>query len=663
MATWAVLVDWDGDASFADPIDDITQYVIGADWRLGMSKAWQTICDEPTLNLTLRNTDGRFNPERTDSPLYGYLLPNKRIKITKDGTVKWIGFTDTFTSDWEAAGDKTGETVAKLTATGFKKRLQDALIAVPLYEQKRTDEIIADILLRVVLPPATANLWVLGVTGKSELGVTTRLGAASDYSSLEEGIMLSYYGDLRTESVNKSAWAMLDELVAAERGKLFQDENGKVIFWNRDHLLDDTVTDGTIDSQGAIKPIKPKYSYGDSLINEVRVACYPRTEGGNITLWSLDSTLTIEANSSIEFEAKFKDGDGKAAGAYQNVAYGGVTWGVGSGAVSISAKADRATVTVSNTSSSAITLTAMNITGDVITSNNRMEVVLADEASVALYGKRPGQNLNLTALTDYADAFDICEWELNQRAAPRGEVKQFSLINPSVELVIGDRLRVTASELGHDKAYFVVGMQQTLKSGFAVQEVTYILEPALARLADYDKSNLDSGVILGTTYSKLAQAFIPSASMGMSHVRLRLLRAGNAVGNLTVKLYSDTEVANGWLLGVVGRSELGVTTILGLGTSRPDTLETNGTSESVSAIKLGSAWRWVTFNFATPPSLVSGTKYWLVLETSGTFDASNHVKWGADGSSPSYADGEMLGYDGSWQDLSKDAIFEVYGNR
>jgi hypothetical protein len=489
---WAVEIDWDDDAQFDDEIDDIWEYVISADWRLGMGKAWQLIQDEPNLTLYLRNDDGRWNPENPASPYAGYMFPNRKIRVRKDGSTVWIGWVELFSPEWVSGGTQTGKTIAVIKAVGFKKRFQDVQIALPLYESTRTDEIIADLLGMVVLPPATPGGWLLGVDGYSELGVSTYLSSPSDYSELDTGLTLDYYGDVKTGEVNKTVWGVIDEVVNAERGKFFQNELGKAVFWNRDRLLDDIVNDETIDDSGVLgtKPNDLDYKYGENLSNEVRVTAFPRTLGGNITLWELEYSIALTPNEIITLEAKFTDTDGKPAGAYDNVTTSGVTF-TGSGSVSLEVQADRATVTITNNDSSANTLTAMSITGDVLTSTNRVEVVRQDIASILAYGKRGGQNLNLVALSDYQDAVDIAEWELNLRANPRGEVSSINMINPSSIWEIGTRLRVKLSN-GHDKPYFIIGTRQKVQGG--LHTLDYILEPAVARIAAYAASNQDSWV-------------------------------------------------------------------------------------------------------------------------------------------------------------------------
>jgi len=136
--------------------------------------------------------------------------------------------------------------------------------------------------------------------------------------------------------------------------------------------------------------------------------------------------------------------------------------------------------------------------------------------------------------------------------------------------------------------------------------------------------------------SELAQSFEVTGSQTVGTVDLWLKKVGSPTGNLTVEIQTDS-------------------------TGEPSgTAISNGTSGTVAASTLTTSYADITFTFGTPPSLSGSTTYWLVLKTTDSASDFNFVQWGADGSTPSYADGEMLSYDGAaWNAESKDAVFEV----
>lgn len=141
-----------------------------------------------------------------------------------------------------------------------------------------------------------------------------------------------------------------------------------------------------------------------------------------------------------------------------------------------------------------------------------------------------------------------------------------------------------------------------------------------------------------TTYDKLAQSFEVTGTQTLTSVDLYLKKVGSPTGTMTLRVETDSAGSPSGTL-----ADANLTTTLaesGLGTSYAD----------------------ATFTFGTPASISGSTTYWLVLSTDRTASATNYVVWGADTSTPSYADGEMVGEDTSvWGALSADAIFTVNG--
>jgi len=89
---------------------------------------------------------------------------------------------------------------------------------------------------------------------------------------------------------------------------------------------------------------------------------------------------------------------------------------------------------------------------------------------------------------------------------------------------------------------------------------------------------------------------------------------------------------------------------------------TNGTATAIDTDDLATTYAWITFTFATNPSLTAGTQYHLVLTGRFTISAVNYVHWGVDDYDVVYPDGSMSLEDGTtWvTDPNYDACFEVY---
>lgn len=141
--------------------------------------------------------------------------------------------------------------------------------------------------------------------------------------------------------------------------------------------------------------------------------------------------------------------------------------------------------------------------------------------------------------------------------------------------------------------------------------------------------------------TKISQGFKCNTSSTVTKIRLWLKKTGTPAATDTVTLEIQTDSS-----GVPS-----------------GTAVTNGTATAVDiSDSLTTSYAWITFTFATNPSLTAGTQYHLVLSGAFTIDSSNCVYWGADNYDVIYGDGSMSVNDGTtWTtETNYDACFEVY---
>jgi hypothetical protein len=255
VSIWKISVDWERNANFTGTYDNIWDDVIAVNWSLGMDKPYQHMAGEGICQITVRNVDGKYNPDNSSSPLAGYLVPFRPVKLTatvgETEITLWRGWLDDISSEWSPAASQSGNITAVLRCVGAKQLMQESELNLPLQQNKRGDEIAALVLDQVVLPPAVIGGWLLQQNGYSEIGQTTFLASADDYSELEQGVMrFRYYGDIRAidkedddqplsdRSREQDAYRVLRDVTEGERGRFFFNREGKAIWWNRDHLVD-----------------------------------------------------------------------------------------------------------------------------------------------------------------------------------------------------------------------------------------------------------------------------------------------------------------------------------------------------------------------------------------------------------------------------------------
>lgn len=135
----------------------------------------------------------------------------------------------------------------------------------------------------------------------------------------------------------------------------------------------------------------------------------------------------------------------------------------------------------------------------------------------------------------------------------------------------------------------------------------------------------------------IAQSFTATVSGPLNKISVYLGKVGNPTSNITARITTD----NG---------------------GKPSTSDI--ADETISFTTVGITPSWIDVSFTGPPSLVSGTKYWIVLDY-GSNSATNYWNWRKD-SSDAYA-GNTGRYAGNWSsggttwvDVGGDLAFKTW---
>lgn len=587
MAWFQVFVDWDGDADFGDANEEITNDVIRSfDFMVGC-RTWQTMSDDNAMSITLSNSDQKYSPENTSSVLYGYMKPNKTIKITFDSRVMYVGVI----TEYEVTPLLFGERVARLHCKSIKTLMDLADVYPVLYEDVTADYVIERLLMEVAAPPANLGYWILGITGKSELGITTRLGSLEDVADLQSGtvtlpyvgdniqgadnnaLVFGYQGGLTRGQVSTSAWMLIRDMVEIERGRFFFNEQGQATFWNRSYLQDKVVTDYTIlntqqDGSQYITPYKDFY-------NVVEVQYSPRTESETATelLWSTPSNIVLQPGENRTIFANYENN----VGAKDVATPSGADFVVSEGSASVAAftpGAQRAEMLIQNLSASLpATITALNVRGRTIVTNTATYRGV-DADSVREVGFERPLQIKARALDTHEAARDLADFELRRRAILQGYYQQIVFRNKKptadtdqiIAMSIGDRINLQDTQLSHNLDYHIVGTRYDVDAdNDIITEANFMIEPAfITRLAGIDTIYQDAETPLmdASAYAYIAQSFEVPIVSEPENIRLRLRKVGTPAGTLALKLFADKVYTGTWELGITGKSELGVMTKL-----------------------------------------------------------------------------------------------------
>lgn len=494
---WTISIDWDRNGEYAGTHDDVTSRVLQTNWFLGMRKPYQEMADNSMCVIVLNNADRRFSPDYASSPLYGKILPQRPVRIqSNDGAetrTHWVGWIEAV----EPEVNKYGKRVTKILASGPLPYYKAAETQLPLQEDKRTDEIIAELLKEVVIPPALSRAWVLDRPGNSEVGVTAYLADVTAYSDLDNGKMtLAMAADnwIREGGFNSlsqdnyDVYRAIGDITAAEHGKFLFSREGKALFWNRHHLLYQNPLQATFDDTMT----EMKYSHAglDYLKNEVIVICHPRTMSGStdVVLWELgDSVIRVEKDKPRTLFVKFEDENGKRVGGKDITVTDLEFEGQNTATVTVEAKANGAQLTF-NSPTGAVVKKCL-VRGRKILDSGNIEVKAVDVGSITDYGRRT-LRINLPSIDSLEQAQYIADFERDRRKDATGLTHSITVLShgkqggghhtQQLALTLGSLIRVQETQTDHDANYYVIGEAHELTSGATLWKTTWYLEPAPA---------------------------------------------------------------------------------------------------------------------------------------------------------------------------------------
>lgn len=464
--TWKVLVDWDGDGDFGDVNEDVSSYFMEGDWSIGMRQPYQLVADQAKANLVFKNATKDWSPEYGSGAFAGTLDIGLQVRIqsvtSAEGTInRFTGWIE----DIEPSILETGDRRTRIRVLGPKRQLERANVYVELLQDVRSDEAIGTILNAVGT-----------IVGSGE-------------RDFEEGVSTwSYVGDTWKEGV--SAARAIADLCSGERGRFHFNAGGTAVFWNRYHLPTDTSVAGTID---ALRSAGYKFA-GDSIKNIVRIQYTPRklSAGTAETLWALDEATVIAPGEARDIRASFgeQDSDAKVSGlnvGTPGTADSSLSFSPASAslAVTMEAKANSATLTLTNNDTVDITVDTLIVKGQKLTAYNQQSVEAQDSASIAAYLPRE-MNIQASVIDESEFPKRLVEYELERRKDSRGEMSEISLmqshnlthVGQMVSLGVGSRINVTDAQTSHDKDYHIIGERWTVRNAGREANLTWTLEPA-----------------------------------------------------------------------------------------------------------------------------------------------------------------------------------------
>lgn len=247
---------------------DVTDYVRA--FRTNRGRQYETDIAEPgTLELELDNSDSTFDPDNTAGPFYGYIRPNRRVRVSVRQTVfssrvyLFTGYVDSWRHTWPGGG---AFSVATVSATDrFKLYARRTNTGTTVAEK-------ADARLKAIL---------------DGIGVDP-----SEYSLNPDGynsrnLVAFPYGNTNTLDA-------LADVVQSDGGLLYINGSGVTVFQSTRYRLDNVranITQSTWGNNPGDVPIEVPEPTVDSQLMANRITC---TDGTGALRIANDPVLVIE---------------------------------------------------------------------------------------------------------------------------------------------------------------------------------------------------------------------------------------------------------------------------------------------------------------------------------------------------------------------------------
>jgi len=494
----SVKCDLNRDGDFSDSNEDLSDDVMRADWQIGFANPFDPISRTATCKLLLKNSDKKYSPENSSSAIYGDWTNGRVITtVTTYSATDRTMFVGWITKIRPSPGIY-GERKTVVEAEGYFSRASRTEIFIPLQENVTADQVIETILMQsLVYPPGFTGRWLIGITGHSEIGENTILGAVSDYLSAQTGdITFLYIGDQWVNGT--TVYGALRDVAGRENGRIFVDRSGVINFWNRDYLITNTTVDSTLDNS----MVGVDYDYGGDIVNKCIVTYRTRLVGSSPeTLGQTDQAIKVKASSDRVITFRYADqsvSGAKIAGkdaitpqqttdftATENEDGTGTDYTTSVTTVLTTEDATRSEVTFTNAAAVDVWIQpGAKIRGTKVTDFGELDVDAQDNASIKDYGY---QVYKYPFVMDNADdAQSLADYIVNLRKDPRGEIKKVklmpqksdALMTDALSLTIGNRVTLSEDQTVVDaKDYFIIGEQHKF-----IQNKTYecywITEPA-----------------------------------------------------------------------------------------------------------------------------------------------------------------------------------------
>lgn len=465
--------------------DDITSYVLTADWQLGRGSFDEVVAYEGTLDLDLNNDSRIFSPDNVDSPLHGNLEQNRKVLVEVKHQGVWQPMWAGWTSAIKVVAGKNRSLQASLACLQGLYRLREGEFSIAVENGKQLHEVVLDLITRSGWRSAKSPFsFVLNV--QALLGVNTYISNIDDlFTTYDVGrntIETVGYNWGRETGIETA----LKDVLMSEYAKLMVGRDGGLILHNRLRYIN-----AELSSLGSItldtKVHDAKYTYGENLLNRIEIVTKAKKEVKGAEIWTTPSPVYIrgfdystphhKVTKLIPMHFTFEEGkqrtitglDAKMADMEITVRHGRTgkvidssVWNGQVWAAILGDGGNKYTLQLRNNLANSVTI-EVTITGDYLEGGQGQIYIVEDVESQERLGAVHYEVRDVPILSNLEQAQGLAELDLRRRSQAVGEVNSITFIAHDDDLLsdiisygLGDTLAISEIQTGMSGRYHTI---------------------------------------------------------------------------------------------------------------------------------------------------------------------------------------------------------------
>lgn len=450
MPTWSLEVEWSAGTWTNEGARVLSARTSCGFW-LG-----DLVADVGRGEFVLANHDRRFSPDNSSSPLYGLLLPRKQLRLKAGSTVVWRGYIERLLP---TAGEWGRDRCTVIAVDGLAL-LDQARVSEAHEDSKAVDDAVAALVASSYTPAAT--------------------------SYADNGDELSHYGR-SWQPERTTVRDAIREVCATVYGRFWVARDGTATYWSRNELQDGSASAAlTLSGSEPVTGMELGIDVA-RVINRAQVTVFPvETVSVEQTIWESQTVLRVGPGETRTIYALYRDSSGERCGAVDvvtpvattdytvnerrdgtGVDYTGTSWFALSG----TAEATRLALTLSNTASGPLYVTALKVRGKPIVTYDPVTVVHEDTSSQAAYQVRE-RALQLTMQEDDNLAQSYAEYLVGRYATPALAAKTLTIRDQDTingvgvfSLDVFDKIVISDGQSGLSSAgHWITGLELEIGS-------------------------------------------------------------------------------------------------------------------------------------------------------------------------------------------------------